>query len=257
MDIALLRRAVLQRTLPLVSAAGLVFAAAPASATDLDFDSLTNGEAGPFTFAVGPGTVTIDSSSANGVAAFDTDPAGPNFGGLDEDLLVDTGIALILQNDAGSFGDQTVAGIFDTPDDDPQGGVLTFDFDDVSVLLLSVDLIDINGGGAVSLTLTDGAGLTRTYSVPDDWTGDIEQLEVGIQTLDLTTLANQVGVGPGKPLATASEDAGFDASDVVLLTVDFDGSAALDNLSFVPEPSTFALLGLAVAGLASLGRKRR
>ena len=52
-----------------------------------------------------------------------------------------------------------------------------------------------------------------------------------VGTLDLTTLAPQPGVNA---VATATEQAGFNADDVVTLSVHFNGSSALDNLSFCP-----------------------
>lgn len=126
-----------------------------------------------------------------------------------------------------------------------------------AVRLQTLDLIDINGGGMLTVVLVDSLLRERTYSVPDDWTGDIFQGEVGIGTLDLTTLANQMGVGPTNPIATASEDFGFNADDVRTLSVTFTGSAGLDNVTFVPEPSTGLLLGLGLLGLAANRLRRR
>ena len=46
---------------------------------------------------------------------------------------------------------------------------------------------------------------------------------------------------------------------ITRVEIDFGGSAAIDNVTFepVPEPSTAALLGLGVAGLAARLRARR
>lgn len=232
--------------------------ASSATALTIDFEGQPNGEAGPFQY-VFPG-VTVDVTADTpppgdheGLAIFDSDTGGPNDGLADQDLVVDHGNILILQNGSGSYPTQTVPGIFDVANDDEDGGIFYFDFS-TSVLLSSIELIDINGMGMLDVILRDSAGETRTYAVPDQWTGDITQPgQVGFQVLDLTTLADQLGVGPGG-LATASQTALFDPSDVVQLEVSFGGSAAVDNLVFVPEPTTALLLGL---GLGVMGWRSR
>ena len=245
----------------------LLFGAGSATAATLGFESLANGEEGPFLFLTPDADVSV-SGSANGggiatnVTAFDTDPSGPNLGGPDEDLLTgDPGagqdMALIVQNNVDDTT-QTVPGTYDTPNDDPQGGLIRFIFS-VPVTALSVELIDINGNGPADVILIDGAGLTRTYTAPEDWTGDVEAaggLPIGIDLLDLTITTPQAGVGPGGP-ATAVTLPGFDPDDVVQIDVVFDGSAALDNLTFIPEPGSFGLVALGLAGLAALRPRRR
>ncbi len=196
--------------------------------------------------------INISSSGPNlGAAIFDSDPLGPNMGGPDPDLLVDLGNILILQSNDNPT--QTVPGIFDTPNDDLNGGVITFDFK-LDLELLSIDLVDINGNNqSALLTLTDANNLTRVYDVPSLWTNDISVGGPdGFQTLDLTTLADQLGEGGST--ATASEDLGFDPTSVTQLTVDFEGSAGLDNLVFIPAPGSAGLLAL--AGLCAARRRR-
>jgi len=230
-----------------------------AGATVIDFEGFDNGlEVGtglhggafqpyPVFFML---TASSDGSPAQGAAIFDSDPFGPNAGGSDPDLLVDLGNILILQND--SFSTQTVPGIYDTPNDEQDGGTIVFDFL-FPVELLSLDLIDINGNGPVDVILQDGAGATRTYDVPMHWTFDIfAQGRDGYDTLDLTSLDPQTGEGGG--IATASQDALFDSLDVVRLTVIHSGSAGIDNLVFIPAPSAMILL---VAGLLTPRRRRR
>ena len=190
----------------------------------------------------------ITSSGPNaGAAIFDSSDPGPNDSGPDPDLLVNSGNILILQNSGSSMtGD-----FYDTPNDDAGGGTLFFDFDD-PVEMLSILIVDINGNNqSAVLTLTDSLGLTRTYTVPSEWTGDISQSEPGSATLDLTTLADQAGF---LSTATAVEDLGFNAQDVVSMSVFFQGSGGLDDISFniIPGPGALALLGL-----GGLARRRR
>ena len=192
----------------------------------------------------------------DGAAIFDSSFGGPNdfAGNPDPDLIVGLGNILILQQ----FGSaQTVPGIFDTPDDEANGGTLIFDFLRAPfepVTLLHIDVIDINGNNQeATLTLTDVNGFTRVYNVPDMWTNDINvNGPDGYDRLDLTTLLPQLG--EGGTTATATEDASFNADLVAKLEVQFNGSGGLDNLTFVPEPSIAMLLGL---GLAVSGALRR
>jgi hypothetical protein len=177
--------------------------------------------------------VNISGLSFNGLKAaiFDSNPRGPNASSQDPDLLINQGNILIVQEVAG----QRVAGIYDRPNDDARGGDLTFDFVG-SVMLLSVDIIDVElpgPGQDVTVTLTDGAGRTRTYSVPSGWTNDlVNDGPPAVGTLDLTSILPQPGVNS---VATATQRAGFDANDVVQMTVHFNGSAGLDNLSLCPQ----------------------
>ncbi len=193
---------------------------------------------------------TLSATGSNlGAAIFDSDPAGPNAGGDDADLLVGLGNLLILQSNAEPA--QSVPGIFDTPNDSAAGGSLIFDFVLPSALS-SVTLVDIDGGG-INVTLTDSNGLVRVYDVPAGWTKDIaDEGPDGFDVLDLTTLAAQLGEGGEE--ATATEDAGFNAATVVSLEVEFLGSGGLDNLVFVPTPGGAALASIAM--LAGLRRRR-
>lgn len=197
-----------------------------------------------------------------GVAVFDSDDDGPNASGGDQDLIVNLGNILILQNDESpATANDTPEGLrYTTPNDeasfDDRGSIL-FTFLSPSELT-SIDLVDINGGVEVTVTLTDTNNKTRVYDVPQQWTTDPTVSPTGFQTLLLNTLANQ----PSEPNATggdatASEDLGFDPTQVVTLDVLFGGpspSGGLDNLEFIPEPSSFALLALGGLGLI---RRRR
>ncbi len=234
--------------------AAFVAAANAGIATNIDFSfeddgvtPLVNGQKIDTEFG---NLFTLSSSGNNqGLAIFDSDPAGPNAGGGDEDLLVGLGNLLTLQSndDPGITG-----GIFDTPNDSAQGGNMIFSFLS-PVQLNSIVLVDLDITG-VNLTMTDGDGLTRTYNVPSGWTKDIEaDGPDGFAILDLTSLADQAGEFAGI-LATASEDAGFNPAGVVELDVNMIGSGAIDNLTFVPTPGAAACL--ACAGLVGIRRRR-
>jgi hypothetical protein len=176
--------------------------------------------------------VAVSGLGSNaGPAIFDSTPGGPNAGGPDPDLLVGLGNVMILQ-EAGSR--QTRAGFFDVPNDARAGGTLVFDFLSPA-FLRSIDLIDLcplGGDQSATLTLSDGAGRRRVYTAPTGWTEDVDaDGGPGFRMLDLTTLAPQPGF---MSVATAVEDPGFDAGDVVRLAVRFGSSGALDNLCFSP-----------------------
>ncbi len=257
----------MKRTQLIAFAAGVAaLSSAAAQADVIDFEGLANGldvetTATPFSNVSAGVTTTLfrpNGSSGNhiGAAIFDSTPAGPNAGGGDPDLIVPGfGNILILQNN--NLDDQTgAANIWDTPNDDEQGGTVIFNFDE-AVRMLAIDLIDINGNGNTFITLTDSQGFTREYDVPAEWTGDIDEGQPGFDTLDLTTLADQIGWGS---TATGAEDVDFNADDVVSLSVSFNSSGGLDNVSFllaseIPAPGALALL--ATAGCMGMRRRRR
>ena len=163
-----------------------------------------------------------------GAAIFDSSD-GP--AGQDPDLMVGQGNILILQNNANAqvltkSGDRYVH-----PNDDQDGGTLSFTFCE-PVDATTLDLIDIddaNGPGfpdGATVVLFDVDLLTHTILVPDGWTAN-----GGVGTLDLKTLAPQPGVGGP---ATASEEAGYDGSQVAAIAVTLESSGAVDNLTYCP-----------------------
>ncbi len=175
--------------------------------------------------------LTLNSAGPNnGAAIFDSSNPGPNAPSQDLDLLVNQGNILILQNDdSAQSGVQTVAGIFDLPNDDDDGGTIDIVFNRPSQPL-SVDVIDIDNrpGEGVVVTESDFNGLTRTYTVPADWTGDITLAQPGVGTLDLTALVAQPGPNAGS--ATVVEDVGFNPNAVLSMTIAMGGSGGIDNL---------------------------
>ncbi len=173
--------------------------------------------------------LTIDGDGGLGAAIFDTTP-GVN--AADVDLQVGLGNALILQDNDDSADDME-NGLWVKPDDFEGGGVITVDYLQ-PVEPLALTLIDIcQGPQSVEITLIDIGGQTRTYFVEDGWTygeGADGPPGEGWETVDLTTLDLQIGEDGGD--AIASEDAGYNPTAVVRMTVDFEGSGAMDNLVF-------------------------
>ena len=189
------------------------------------------------------------------LAIFDTDPAGPNAANAAAHstgaLFVDLGNALVFQHTR-TYSAQTVPGIFDAPVHAADSGTMFFDFTSPSTLT-SIDLIDIDAGSLpgnrnATVTMTDINGLTRVYDVPAGFTHSLTHSPNGWATLDLTTLADQTG--ETALLATATEEAGFDAAAVAQLAVRLRGSGGVDNLVFaVPEPASLGLVGLGMLAL--------
>ncbi len=200
--------------------------------------------------------VNINGFGANtlGAAAFDSTPGGVNSGGPDPDLLVGLGNVLILQSMQNP--NQSVAGIFDLPNDSPLGGTFVFSFM-TEVEMREVTIIDVDAGNHVLVTLLDSGGRTRIYDVPAGWSNDIQTHGPnGYDTLDLTSLDDQLG--EGGQTASAFEDDGFDSRGVVFVSIEMSGSGAIDNFTFstIPSPGSVTLL-LAGAGVGAVRRRRR
>lgn len=227
-----------------MSAAGAAFAGTIAT----DFSGFANGDnvAENTTFNAGTAAEFVATSAGNnqGMYIFDTTPGGPNDGGPDQDLIVPGfGNAMILQDNTGP-----------TPNDASEGGVINFAFV-AAVQLVSIDLIDIDNGAATTITLTDAGANTRTFSVPNNWTGEPgNNGAVGFDTLDFDT-NNQVGFMGN---IASFVDAGlFDLTMVTNIAFNFGGSAAIDNLvaNVIPLPAP-GLLSLAGLGLIAGVRRR-
>jgi hypothetical protein len=169
--------------------------------------------------------VSFSSSGANaGMGIFDSDTGGPNDPSQDIDLLVNSGHILILQTENFPPNGNDV---FPRPNDDEDGGSIIMDFTSAATPQ-SITIIDQDAGDpASSVVLTDGAGKTRTYTLPPNWTGDVTVSGPGIGSLDLTTLAAQPGWGSS---ATATQQAGFDGENVVRIRVNCGGSMGVDNV---------------------------
>ena len=231
----------------------MVFAsAAGAAPVTLDFEtdqfgaSLGNGQIIDTEFTTPVAITSPDTGISHlGPTIFDSAPGGLNAASLDQDLLVDLGNILILQDTAYPDSDGS---FFTEPNDEadfnPQGtGTVVFSFAN-PVELLSIDLIDIDAGVGLLVVLEDSVGALRTYQVPPMWTNDVVVAPVGWDTLDLTDLNDQVGEGGS--IATGLDTGAFNPLDAVSLSVTFSGtspSGAIDNVVYVPEPATLLLLG--------------
>ena len=209
-----------------------------------------------------------------GVAIFDSTPGGPNDdGGIlsearDEDLLVDTGNILILQNDADAAS-SSVAGFgltYDVPNDEAtpvDAGAIVFDFVK-PVELISIDVVDANGNFGATLTLTDTNNEKRVYTVNETYSFDIESTPSGqgYDTVFLNTLLTQSGEGGGT--ATVTQSGGFNPLAVVQLDVALTGfggdgsspSGGIDTVVFnshvVPLPAS-VWMGMSMMGAMGMG----
>jgi hypothetical protein len=243
----------------LTASVAVAFAMASANAEVISFDfgdgggAIANGTAtdspgGPFN-----NTFTIGSSGPNlGSAVFDSNPVGPNAGARDQDLLINSTNILILQSQQAPG---IAGGIFSSPNDTDLGGTLDFDFSPAgfAVEIQSIDIADIDDSSSLVFTLTDSFGRTRVITVPSEFTGDISDGEPGFATIDLLG-GPQASPNNGALMTTVAQEAGFNALDIASLVASFEGSGALDNLTFVPEPATGLLL---CGGLIALIRRRR
>lgn len=230
---------------------GGVVSLSQAETVTFDFDDdgtpLANGQVVEAPAAFGDVFDIVSIGPNLGAAVFNSDPFGPNMGSLDQDLLVDMGNILILQSP--NFPDMSAAGVFDVPNDANDGGELTFDFSpaNFAVGLQAIDVIDLDVG-VVTMTLTDSMGLTRVVTIPEGFTGDITAGAPGVATIDFTGGAQESPNIPGLFTQVFTE-AGFNIDNITSLLVVNPRSGALDNLVFVPEPTTgiLLLLGAAVA----------
>lgn len=187
---------------------------------------LVNGQALDQSLALREWARVVGRGAASpGAALFDTTPAGPNAQSMDQDLLVDGGMALILQGDPLQSG----PGVYAMPNDSAHGGVLRISLQGAR-RPTSLRLIDIDPGNSQDalVVLHDASRRRRSFHVPGGWTTDgIADITRASRALRLDTLESQPGVSAW---ASASEDMGFNLDAVLLIEVYLAGSGAVDDL---------------------------
>lgn len=175
--------------------------------------------------------VGISTTGPNlGAAIFDSSPGGPNSGGTDEDMIVDIGNVLILQNQNVPL----LAGpdVFLFPVVSNEAGTIVFDLTvgDRSVSPQSIDIIDRDATGVQLVTLIDSQDRERVYFIPERFTGDIIAGQPGVATIDLVTTAPQVSPNDSSVVTQINTDPGFDRGDLARMIVRLAGSGAIDNV---------------------------
>jgi len=189
----------------------------PASPTNWDTGSLQQS-----------GTLSLVSGSASFVFTVN----GYNTSSLSGNDLALSGLADFTKNGADGWGVSGGSGNDISADD-----VLTFTFDLNSLgTNLALQVIDVQ--------LSDTGG---------SFSGGADMIVDGISTTSLSSLSNDL---TGSPVTVSNGDLlGFRLSDTSS-SADFRLDSITLQVVAVPEPSSFALLGLGVGALALLRRRR-
>ena len=207
-----------------------------AQAMVLDFEGFNLGQIIDDEYA-GMGVTISGSGNTNGLPAVVFDTANPTGGDFDlggpfsrvsGDFVetLDPGYVLILQEN-----DTCGTSLCDEPDDDANGGSFTFSWDS-PIILNSLDFFDIEAheaGAPITITLATTNGILPTFTVPETG-GDNTWGRVNFEGI----------------------------SNVVSMTVNLNGSGAIDNLDFaIPLPGVAWLFFPGLAVLGTRIRRRR
>lgn len=193
----------------------------------------------------GSGTLTVDSSAASQLTALGLSltpvPGSATTAGLRQPV---TSIAANGTNTSLTTVNFSTAGL-------RLGNSTTrIDLTDFSLNTTSNILtasISLNGGSSQRLGLFQASSLTGSFAVPTLTAGQSTTINVTLNDLKLTSSgATQV--------ATL---AGYGAFAGLLTGINFGDFATTVTVSAVPEPSTYALMGLGLAAAGFFARRRQ
>ena len=190
---------------------------------------------------VGPDIAAIFDGLVNGTA--DPDLEGPlwDLGNLAPDTVLGQ-MLIIAENDQDLGGD----GILDDPDDEGFGGRITFDDLPSGLTAFGFDLVDVEIETELgSVEFYEGEVLVGTVGFEDF-------VNPGSTFYDPTVEFGDNSANRIEPIRMSQ----LGGTTYDRVEVFFEGSSAIDNLQFIPEPMTGALLGAGLLGLGMIGRRR-
>ena len=243
-------------SLRLVLTCALVLGALPtaAGAITITFSGKAHGEIVDTDFAA-QGLSTITTTNIGGGPnlgiMFDTNLTGTPDPDLEDPWsggnlpsLTDLGNILIIQENSTGCGDD----ICDNPDD--EGSRPAGDFElvfSVPIISFGFDLIDVDDttGEDGSIVFHDGIS-TFSIAWSDFESGSGSSFEVAGMVFGDNFINRIPEIAPSAVGLTK-----FDK-----IVINMGGSGGIDNLVFIPEPSTAVLLGIGMLGFVAFARRR-